>query len=259
MLQSIPDHDHIEAILRGVASGRPFGHSAGVQIPVLQNLVFMSSIPLGVVHRHALGDITAKVELRSVQVPHGHLPSHVSTGDIRNGLQLGILIEELGEASDPIEGALHITSQATSRVRSQFLNPTAPGLSRINFIKPMGCLGCICHELRTWLHHEAVLAAIAVVQRGDLGDHRGGRDCRDHLGLHRDHLGLHRGHRGHRHGHRGHRQRWHGHHGHRGRHWQRHVQHGTSQLVPEVPEVTERCTSGARSQSGQSDHKGHEV
>ena len=37
----------------------------------------MSSIPLGVVHRHALGDITAKVELRSVQVPHGHLPSHV--------------------------------------------------------------------------------------------------------------------------------------------------------------------------------------
>jgi hypothetical protein len=42
MLQSIPDHDHIEAILRGVASGRPFGHSAQVQIPVLQNLVFLS-------------------------------------------------------------------------------------------------------------------------------------------------------------------------------------------------------------------------
>ena len=51
MLQSIPDHDHIEAILRGVASGRPFGHSAGVQIPVLQNLVFLSKKNRGMFQR----------------------------------------------------------------------------------------------------------------------------------------------------------------------------------------------------------------
>jgi len=66
MLQSIPDHDHIEAILRGVASGRPFGHSAGVQIPVLQNLVFLSK-KIGGCSKGARGDILTQENLGTMK------------------------------------------------------------------------------------------------------------------------------------------------------------------------------------------------
>ena len=40
----------------------------------------------GIVQCHALGDVAAKVEFRSVEVSHSHLPPNVTTGDVSNGL-----------------------------------------------------------------------------------------------------------------------------------------------------------------------------
>ena len=68
----------------------------------------------GIVLCHALGNVTTEVELRSIEVPHGHLPADVTAGDVGNSLQLRILHEELAELRDPVKGTFHVAPEAAS-------------------------------------------------------------------------------------------------------------------------------------------------
>ena len=47
----------------------------------------MGFVPPGIIFCHTLGNITAKVEFCCIQMSNSHLPAHISTGDICNGLK----------------------------------------------------------------------------------------------------------------------------------------------------------------------------
>ena len=47
----------------------------------------MGFVPPGIIFCHTLGNITAQVEFCCIQMSNSHLPAHISTGDICNGLK----------------------------------------------------------------------------------------------------------------------------------------------------------------------------